>query len=244
MSSLFSGYAAATFQYNNEQEGLITFDLSSYSNVFSSSFDLSFFIRTRQSRALVMFFGSYNENSPSSSTFITLELESGHLGVGVKFCDFSSYLMTNGDNYNNGNQHLVRLKKDGTDFSFYVDNIPQEYISLPSVSCNFNSQDLKFGGWQSTSSSGRKKREILTRDPANFTLLDSYKGTVQDVQMNDQYTLQLYDLRDSNLTSLNIIQPSLKENLQQGEVTDALCDQLMPCQNNATCEDKFFNDYR
>lgn len=207
------------------------------------NFDLSFFIRSRQSSSLVMFFGNYLR-AGDEDTFVTLELYNGHLGVRIKFCSVERYVTTNGDGYNDGNQHLVRLQLEGNSILLSVDDTLQlnETVTVDS-GCLFNSSFLIFGGTvPGTASVGRRKRETLNTAVTDFSSVVSYKGTIQDVQLNN---LSLQFFENSTSSPLETLM-SVNVDIVQNEVTDDTCGILTPCENNSTyaCENIFFNDYK
>lgn len=188
-----------------------------------------------------MYFG--NDLQSSQVTFVSLEFESGHLGVRMKFCDFEKYTLTPSDTFADGNQYLVIVQKDVDSVKLYVDNVMQfdELVSTPT--CDFNSTYLIFGGSVPHSGTIRRRRSSVT-DVTDFSSVDSYKGTVQDVQLNDKFTLQFYELSDPSLSTLSQINASQTEGLTEGEQSDPVCNQTTPCENNGSCFDVFFNDYR
>ena len=190
-----------------------------------------------------MFFGEYIGSL--ADTFVTLELENGHLGVRMKFCDFENYSLTNSDIYNNGEQHLVSVQMRGNSVKLTVDNVLQfEKPITPSSTCNFNSNYLMFGG-EYPSATRRKRRETITvTDVKDFSSVVSYKGTIQDVRLGNSLSVQFYDLSDPSSSLLQTVSAANQSGLTEGEISDPVCDHLSPCENNSTCQDVFFNDYR
>ncbi|XP_053380724.1 protein crumbs-like isoform X2 [Mercenaria mercenaria] len=233
-----TAYIAATFGYNNIPVSTAEFSLvSDIRKGLLQEFDISFFLRSRKESSLIFFFGDLQ-------TFVTLELESGHLKVRLKFCSLEKIFLSNDDGYSDGQQHLVKFYRKSNIFMFYADENLVHAENVPD-NCNFNAQYLYFGGNIPQTVSGRKKRQTIITDEnvGDFSAVSPYKGTIQDVQL-DQYSLQFYPLADPSLSDLLNISVAFSSGLTQNEVTDPVCDMITPCENNSTCTDVFFNDYR
>lgn len=178
-------------------------------------------------------------------SFVTLELESGHLKVRFRFCEIERIFTTVDDSYSDGDQHLVEYYRKGDIFKFFVDRDLVHSENVPS-NCNFNAQYLYFGGKTPQISSGRKRRDtsILRNGTVDdFSSVIPYKGSIQDAQLQ-QFSLQFYPLQEPSLSDLNPLPMSTSSGLTQDERSDPVCDLISPCENNSTCSDVFFNDYR
>ncbi|XP_052789096.1 protein crumbs-like isoform X2 [Mya arenaria] len=235
-------YPAATFQFNNNRDSYSNFTLPpDVKNNISNIFNMSFFVRTRQTRGLILFFGKYNGND--ADTFVTLEVDNGNLSVRIKVCSAEHYVQTIENRYADGEQHLVRLVRNSGQFNFSVDGIVQQSVGVDY--CDFQGENLLFGGkLPDTITTGRRRRQTTTSvmDINNFSQVVNYKGTIQDVQLGDM-SLLFYNLSDPSLSPLTQLIMAEGGQLTKGEQTDPICMLTSPCQNNGTCTDKFFNDY-
>lgn len=202
-----------------------------------NSFDMSLFIRTRKSDGLVLFFGDLQ------SSFVSLELFQGHLGIRTKFCNFTRYWLTTRDTFADGAQHFIHLSKNNEEFKFIQDS--DQFNKAVPGHCEFAASNLMFGGIIPTTT-GRRKREIVNvpeKDVTDFTASAKFKGTIQDARLND-VSLQFYPLANSSLSDLQILPVTSPFGLEENEKTSSMCDLITPCENNSTCQDVFFDDYR
>lgn len=234
-------YVAATFGFHDITSSSALFELSTdIASGLTQKFDLSFFLRTRQTSSKIMFYGSRQSN-----TYLTLALLDGNIEMIMSFCNSPKTLVTNGDLYNDGEQHLVRFHRNGNLFTFFIDDVLEYHESLEQ-NCNFQSSSLYFGGTVPPGSRRRKRGTSLVDTGSSiddFMNKDSYKGTIQDVQLGAM-SLQFYPLEDPSLSDLTPVRLASSSGLTQNEVTDPVCNMTNPCENNSTCSDVFFNDYR
>ena len=237
---ILTGYVAATFGYNY-QDSTASFSLPpSLQTNLIYHFDLSFFFRTRQLDGLMIFFGDINSN------FVSLELDKGRLGIRSRFCGIGFYKITNRDTYANGEQYFIQLvrNRDNNDFKFTIDDSSQFTETIP-TNCAFQANTLMFGGI-TQSSPGRRRRETINvpgKDLTDFTGTTAFKGTIQDARVNG-VSLEFYPLSDQELSNLPVVSVTTQSRLEEGEKTSEVCDIITPCENNATCSDVFFDDYR
>lgn len=176
---------------------------------------------------------------------MTLELESGHLKVRFRFCEIERIFMTVDDGYSDGEQHLVEYYRKGAVFMFFVDRGLVHSDNVPS-NCNFEAQYLYFGGKTQQITSGRKRRDtsITTGGTVDdFSAVIPYKGTIQDAQLQ-HFSLEFYPLQNQSLSDLSPLPVTTSSGLTRDEISDPVCDLISPCENNSTCSDVFFNDYR
>ena len=232
------GFIPVTFGYNF-QESSASFVLPpSLRDSANFSFDLSFFIRTRKSDGLVLFFGDLQ------SSFVSLELDQGHLGIRSKFCNMEDYRMTVSDIFDNGDQYFVQLERTDGKLKFVVRETSQFVEAVPS-DCEFHANNLMFGGII-PSPPGRRRREIINvpgKDVTNFTDASKFKGTIQDARLN-RVSLEFFPLSDPTLTDLPVLAVTSQSGLKENEITSEVCALIDPCENNSTCSDVFFDDYR
>ena len=196
-------------------------------------------MRSRQPDGLMVFFGS-------NTDFVSAELESGHITLRIHMCNLRRKVMTANGTYSDGEKHLIRLRRNQTNFMFYVGDILQYHTPDLSNDCQFSVTSLHLGG-KNPFANSRKRREavIVTEDTdiGNFDSETDFKGTLQDIQLNGN-SLQIFQLDDPSLNPLPTLDFNESSGLQEGEVTDPTCDMISPCENNSTCYDVFFNDYR
>ena len=74
------------------------------------------------------------------------------------------------------------------------------------------------------------------------TSTESFSGTMQDVRLNGNL-LEFFDSPDLPAELSATAAALATSDLVEGEVSDDVCATLQPCQNEAQCQDQFFNDY-
>ena len=198
---------------------------------------MSFFLRTRKPDGLVLFFGDLQSN------FVSLELHQGHLGIRTKFCDPGVYRLTNSDMYANGEQHFIHIVRNNNEFKFDTDS--SQFTESVSSNCEFPASHLMFGGVTPVNP-GRRRRETVTvpgKDVTDFTDTTKFKGTIQDARLNG-VSLEFYPLADTTLSDIPTLQVTSPIGLEENEKSSEMCAILTPCENNSTCHDVFFDDYR
>ena len=238
--SSLTGYVAATFGYNY-QESSASFSLPvNLKDNLKYNFDLSFFIRTRKPNGLILFFGDLQSN------FVSLELDQGHLGIRSKFCGIQFYKITESDSFANGEQYFVQLVRSRADnlFRFILQESSQFTETVPS-DCVFQANNLMFGGITPVPT-GRRRRETINvpgKDVTDFTGTTKFKGTIQDARLSG-ISLQFYSLANQSFSDLPVLSVSAQIGLEEDEKTSQVCNITTPCENNSTCSDVFFDDYR
>ena len=198
---------------------------------------MSFFLRTRKPDGLVVFFGDLQ------SSFVSLELHQGQLGIRTKFCDLGEYRLTSSDMFANGEQHFIHLLRSNNEFKFTADT--SQFTQTVPLNCEFPASHLMFGGITPVSS-GRRRRETVTvpgKDVTDFSDTTKFKGTIQDARLNG-VSLEFYPLADTTLSDLPKLSVTSPVGLEENEKSSEMCTLLAPCENNSTCHDVFFDDYR
>lgn len=187
-------------------------------------------------QGLMMYIGDVNR------TFITLELYQGYILSRVVLCDYQQAFFINETRFDDGNQHLTRVKLEGGTFTLNIDSYTvSESVSL-SPSCQLTADHLYIGGKiPDTLLSGRKKRSsdftININQISDLSNVGKYKGTIQDIELNSEKLLLYGEDGGSTYVANNT------SSLERGEVTDDICS-FLPCENNATCANVFFNDFQ
>ncbi|KAH3796462.1 hypothetical protein DPMN_150030, partial [Dreissena polymorpha] len=232
-------YIAATYRNGDTTDSSASFSLSNDTqNALKIGFNISFFVRTRETLGLILYFGS-NYTGNDADTYVTLEINNGYLATRIRMCNSSHYIQSREKRYADGEQHLVLLLKNTNSFSLYINNALQNMV-VTANPCTFNGNNLFFGGKRPNQSKDRRRRQ--TANDQDLFNLPAFKGTIQDVQIGN-YSLQFYPLNDPTLSPLRAISVTESVGLQQGEVSDNVCNMTSPCQNNATCDNVFFNDF-
>ncbi|XP_069119516.1 LOW QUALITY PROTEIN: protein crumbs homolog 1-like [Argopecten irradians] len=246
-------YVAATFSFENT-ESKASFQIPDHlKSTLTSDIDLSLFMRTRQTNGFVVFFGFYG-NTVSSRTFLTLEMYGGALVSRFVLCDFQKVLFANNTLYNSGFQHFVSMKFLNGEYTISVNNTALDSVIINSQNCPFNADKLYFGGEipalssSVVTESARARRSLdpavneIINDITNFNNITSYKGTLQDAQLNEN-SLQFIPPSDPSIVEINSILVEDNSTLTSGEQSDNICNLTMPCQHNSTCTNVFFNDF-
>ena len=145
---------------------------------------------------------------------------------------------------NDGEQHYLFVRrKDGHVFVTLNERPAVQFdVTLRLV---FNANIMVVGYIPSSSSGGSRRK----RQADDSTVVEppweapAFEGTIQDLQLNDQ-SLQFFALNDTTATDLPaVIEPAEMSNVDEGEVSDDICALNSPCENNATCQNVFFNDF-
>ena len=171
----------------------------------------------------------------SNQTFFTVELSE----VGVV-----SRLKLGGEIETNvlpglvadGIQHFVHVTRNYSLLQIQLDNISQAYTvnySMPLV------PDLIYVG-------GMPLKNTRRRRDTYSDYSDQFSGTLQDVRMNGM-RLQLFAVNstDEDGTPAPSVELPVKlSRVDEGEQSDDMCRLLQPCENNATCQTEFYNEYR
>jgi hypothetical protein len=105
-----------------------------------------------------------------------------------------------------------------------------------------NANNLYFGGKIPISfNAGRRKRAtdftISVADISDLSTVGKYKGTIQDIELNTRKLLFFDESGVPSIVATNV------SNLKRGEISDNTCSYL-PCENNGTCSNVFFNDFK
>lgn len=135
--------------------------------------------------------------------------------------------------YDDGQQHFLFINRTNGHLSVTVDNQKKERIITDTWGLQAS---VMWVGGMVRRGSGRKKRQ------ANRVDTDDYKGTFLDLRLNGQL-LEFYPVNAIGSPPLLSLNDS--NNIQAGEVDDDLCNQgEIICEQNATCESVFYNDYK
>lgn len=252
-SFFYLEYVAATFSFENTKSTASFTIPANLKSTLTSNIDLSLFMRTRQPNGLVVFFGFYG-NPVSNQTFLTLEIHGGALVSRFVLCSFRTVLYSKNIVFNNGAQHFVRVRFHNGEYKMTVNHTEIDSTVINTApSCPFNPDKLQFGGDNPDTSSsvgtGRARRSVdpaitaIINDVNNFENATSFKGTLQDAQLN-QNSLQFIPPEDPSIVNINVISVEDNSTLTKGEQSDDICKLDIPCLNNATCSNVFFNDFR
>ncbi|XP_021351155.1 protein crumbs-like isoform X4 [Mizuhopecten yessoensis] len=246
-------YVAATFSFENTKSKASFVIPESLKSTLTSDIDLSLFMRTREANGFVVFFGFYG-NSAASRTFLTLETYGGALVSRFVMCNFQKVLFANNTLYNSGFKHFVSMKFYNGRYTISVNNTDLDSVLITAQNCSFNADKLYFGGEipevssNVITESSRVRRSLypavneISNDISNFNNVTSYKGTLQDAQLNKN-SLQFIAPTDPSIVKINPINVEDNSTLTEGEQSDNICNLTRPCLHNSSCTNVFFNDF-
>ncbi|KAL5012769.1 hypothetical protein ScPMuIL_011320 [Solemya velum] len=234
-------YTAVTFAFEN-QESSATFEVpESEKQNLQTFINLSMFIRTREDNGLILIFGDI------SNSYLTLELVQGYIASRFKVCNTMKAVHSLRNGYDNGLQHFVKITANITSntLQLSIDDSQPIVVELNlDSSCLFSAEKLVFGG-KISNEIKRQKREVIDVIEADDALTNTrfFKGTIQDVELNN-FKLQFYPVTDANNSNVPSYDSPVLFNVTEGEKSDDVCSALLPCENNSTCENVFFNNYK
>ncbi|XP_014677224.1 PREDICTED: protein crumbs-like [Priapulus caudatus] len=223
----------ATFGY----EGNVSYaevELSPQDQTNLSSFiDISMFVRTTADMGVIAYLGS--DPTLPKPTHFTLDMFSGQLYVLVRLAAVEEQFST-GDPINDGDYHYISLVWDSQQLTLTVDNATEQFqlAALPEAPPIID--HFYIGGFPpSMKIFGRNREKRQTHD-------DRFKGTLQDVRVNEQL-VQFYPINDQipDYTLPPSMTVAVASNLVPDSPSDDTC-AAAPCLNSATCI-VTWNDY-
>ena len=175
------------------------------------------------------------------STYITLELYKGYILSRIVLCSFRQAFYINETTFNNGAQHFTRVQLKDNMFTLNIDTFSVN-DSVSSTQCPFNADYFYVGGEiPANFATGRRKRNadfrISMDDISSLTSVGRYKGTIQDIELNNQKLLFYPEIGVPSINASNV------SSLEEGEITEDICISF-PCDNNGSCTNVFFNDFQ
>lgn len=229
---------AATFGYNGILS-LAQFNMTTEQrNQLDEFLDVSFFFRTRQLSGLLFYIGAGTmDSSQTNVTYVTMQLNEGRLLTRLKLTDAELLFQGTSGNLADGQQHFVQLQR----------NVSRLQLVINSNSRDFALNDSRplmasvvfVGGIPS--SQGRRRREAQVT-PGVTPGVTPFVGTTQDIRLND-IVLQIFVVNQTDASLPQMMSPSAVTGVREGELTSDICRIQQPCENNATCENIFFNDF-
>lgn len=225
---------AATFAHENASLSTVVVNVTEAARrIVRSVFDISMFIRTRQSTGQVFYMGSAPERSNESGqqSFVSAKLFNGEMQVRIQLNGTPEEQPVGGNRLDNGFTHLIQVVRNSTLVQVKINGT--EYFRKTLSSIGLLDADVLYLGGPPPSSG----------DPPPPSAY--FKGIIQDVQVsNGSYpmTVELFPL-----TELDVRQPTplgevrFDENsVLPGEVTDDLC-RSSPC-HHGQCRNTW-NDF-
>lgn len=176
------------------------------------------------------------------ATYITLELYQGYILSRVVLCNYKQAFFINETLFNDGEKHLTQLRMKDNTFTLSIDTFSVSGSRSSTDPCDLNANNLYFGGKIPINFNvGRRKRAtdftISVDDISDLSTVGKYKGTIQDIELNTQKLLFYAE------SDVPFILATNSSNLIRGEISDDTCS-YHPCENNATCSNVFFNDFK
>ena len=133
-----------------------------------------------------------------------------------------------------GLQHFLHLNRSHSTLRLSVDGTMHEY-ELTGGATTLSATHVYLGGLPTGIVVRRRKRETVAPTVA-------YKGTIQDIRQNGLILLMFGDNVTSELPA-SYGEPTLM-NVRSGEVSEDVCGQQPRCENNGTCENVFFSNFK
>ena len=226
---------AATFGHQDSDESYAAFSVpDSHKEALTTNNDISFFFRTRHSNGLMYYVGGDPVNPTSNHTFIVIELYNGHVQIRLKFSDDEAETVIVPETFADGQQHFLRVIRTNSTLRVRIADRTHEF-ELTGGATVLSATHVYLGGLPSGVVARRRKRDTIVR-------VDAYRGTIQDARQNEHLLSVFAENTTAPLPPAYDI-PKLM-NVELGEVSDDMCGSQMRCENNATCENVFFSDYR
>ena len=198
--------------------------------------DISLFFQTWETSGLLFYLGGDATDSPGNQTFLAGQLNGGKIQLVSKLdLNIVDHLDV-GEAMNDGQQHFLRVIRNLTSLRATIDDYSQEFQITASLL--LNPKHLFLGGFPSGNEGSTRRRRQTVFTP--LLEADNLKGVIQDARQNDH----LLEFFPANDTGLDSYPEPLMDNVLAGEVTDPVCNMTQPCENNATCYDQFYNDFR
>jgi len=194
--------------------------------------DVSFFVRTTKPSGIVLYLGSDRTSSGGAQSAVVVELVIGGLKSTLQIgSQTQSYLSSS--LLANGQQHFVKIIRDNSSLTVALDgNVTSYAVTVPLI---LAAEVLYVGGVPASYWPQRRKRDTA--------LGGSFSGTLQDLRINGAVAEFFSQNLSVNVTS-TVLSPVLLSNVSAGEHSDDVCSTLNPCQNNGSCVNVFYNDYR
>ena len=226
---------AATFGHQDNDESYAAFSVPDFhKEALTTNNDISFFFRTRHSNGLMYYVGGDPVNPTANHTFIIIELQNGHVNIRLKFSNDEAEQVTIPGTFADGEQYFLQVIRSNSTLHARINERTHEY-ELTGGATTLSATHVYLGGLPSGVAMRRRKRDTIVR-------VDAYRGTIQDARQNEHLLSVFAENTTAPLPPSYDI-PKLM-NVELGEVSDDLCGNQMRCENNATCENVFFSDYR
>jgi len=184
---------------------------------------------------LIFFVGTDTSVAESNQTFFTIELSEA--GV-VSRLKLGEEIQTNilPGSVADGEQHFVRVTRNYSSLVIQLDDASGVFAvnySMPLI------PDLVYVGGMPVKNT-RRRRDTFSDSSEQFS------GTLQGIQLNG-VRLQLLPVNSTDedgSPAPSVELPVKSVNVDEGEKSNDVCRLLQPCENNATCQTEFYNQYR
>lgn len=234
---------AATFGHENTTHSAVIVQVAeSARRTVRSVFDISMFIKTRQSTGQVFYLGSDPRRSnDGSQSFVSAKLNGGELLVKIQFNGSPEEQPVGGNRLDNGYTHLLQVIRNLTLVQVKINGT--EYFRKTLSSTGQLDAEVLYLGGPPPSLDGVADQNLTTKEDEDKQY---FKGIIQDVQVsNGTYAMsvELYPLKETDLTlppPLGIVHFD-PTSILKGEVTDDLC-RIQPCEHGAICKNTW-NDF-
>ena len=234
MYFLFAALKAATFGHQDSDESYAAFSVpDSHKEALTTNNDISFFFRTRHSNGLMYYVGGDPVTPTENHTFIIIELQNGHVQIRLKFSNDEVERVTIPGTFADGLQHFLHVIRSESTLRIRINEDTHEYELRSGVTA-LTATHVYLGGLPSGVAMRRRKRDVVRAD--------AYRGTIQDARQNRRILSVFAENTTSELPP-SYDRPKLV-NVKIGEVSDEMCGNQTRCDNNATCSNVFFSDYR
>lgn len=153
----------------------------------------------------------------------------------LKWCNYTYRTI---DEYANGERHFLKVLITDNKFSLHVDDLKVEQPFWKV--CRFDASKLFIG--QVPEEFATKVR--VRRSTTNGATIEAFKGVIQDLNLNNVFLVFNNDTTIKLRKNDKILKPLNYSNVILGQQTDDICKSKTPCQNNGTCENVFYNDFK
>lgn len=171
--------------------------------------------------------------SQPNVTYFAMQLSGGQLVARVKLTDVERSFQDTSVNLVDGQQHFAQLQRNDSLLRLVINSNSLDFALNDTHP--FLASVIFIGG---IPSSQRRRR----RQPQVTPVVTSLLGTIEDIRVNG-IGLELSLNRTDGSPLRQTLTPFELTFVREGEVTSDVCGIEQPCENNATCDNIFFNDF-
>lgn len=171
------------------------------------------------------------DSSQPNTTYVALQLNNGRLMARIKLTDVELTFQGASGDLADGQQHFVQVQRNASLLRLVVNSNSLDFALNDSRP--LTSSVVFVGGIPSGQQ--RRRREVTPG-------VTSFEGTMEDIRLNG-IVLEIFRVNETDASLPQTMSPSGVTDVREGEVTSDVCHTQQPCENNATCDNIFFNDF-